>query len=261
MGVKRVLSDSPNPKQLQGGNQPIHYPHHRPPLPLIALDFAAIPRVISIMWRFRLFGYPVVVEWTFWIIALLLGISFMQMPGRDGTLLTLMWVSVVFISVIWHELGHALARKRFGAPYSEIRLYSFGGLCSGPGQFTRWESFFVSAAGPAASFLLGSLTWLIGQSPAAANSWISSFVGMMWMTNIYWAILNILPIFPLDGGQMFAAIMANKNPQVVYRVGIVVAVAVAIFALTSGSLWGAILFGTLAYSNYQRSKGLAPHFM
>ena len=146
------------------------------------------------MWRFRLFGYPVLVEWTFWIIALLLGISFMQMPGKNGTLLTLMWVSVVFISIIWHELGHALARKRFGEPYSEIRLYSFGGLCSGPGQFTRWESFFVSAAGPAASLLLGGLIWLIGQTPGAANPWISSFVGMMLMTNVYWATLNILSL-------------------------------------------------------------------
>ena len=63
------------------------------------------------MWRFRLFGYPVTVEWTFWVLSLLLGMSFMRMPGRAGAILTLMWVAVVFVSITLHELGHALARR------------------------------------------------------------------------------------------------------------------------------------------------------
>ena len=81
------------------------------------------------------------------------------------------------------------------------------------------------------------------------------------MTNIYWAILNILPIYPLDGGQMFAAIMANKSQRIVYQVGMFTAGAVAIFSLIRGNLFGTLLFGSLAYSNFQRSKGLIPRFM
>jgi len=214
------------------------------------------------MLRFRIFGYPVTVEWTFWVLSLLLGFSFLQMDDRrDGLIFTLMWVGVVFVSIIWHELGHALARKRFRAPYSEIKLYSFGGLCSGPGNFTRWESFFVSAAGPAASFLLGALIFALGFAPGLSNYYGKNFISMMLFTNVAWAILNLLPIFPLDGGQMFAAIMANRNRRIVYQVGMVTGGAVAIFALIRGNLFGALLFGSLAYSNYQRSKGLTPRFM
>ncbi len=213
------------------------------------------------MWRFRLFGYPVTVEWTFWVLSLLLGMSFMRMPGRAGAILTLMWVSVVFVSIIWHELGHALARKRFRAPYSEIKLYSFGGLCSGPGRFTRWESFFISAAGPITSLLLGAIAFGLGFAPGLSTFYGKFLISMLLMTNIYWAILNILPIYPLDGGQMFAAIMANKSQRIVYQVGMFTAVAVAIFSLMRGNLFGTLLFGSLAYSNFQRSKGLIPRFM
>ena len=183
------------------------------------------------------------------------------MPGRTGALLHVLSVESVFVSFLWPELGHAVGRKKFREPYSELRLYSFGGLCSGPGKFTRWESFFVSAAGPAASLIFGGLIWILGLAPGFNSIIGIEFISMMLWINVGWAIFNLLPIYPLDGGQMFAAVMANKGRRIVYQVGMITAAIVAVYMLTRSSLFGALLFGSLAYSNYQRSKGLTPRFM
>ncbi len=209
------------------------------------------------MLQFRILGFPVKVEWTFWLVTVLLGSAYASIPGPRGITLILTWVAVVFCSIIWHELGHALARKRFGASFSELRLYSFGGLCSGPGRFTRTESMIISAAGPAANLALGVLIWATAQSPLAVGWWMPFFVSMALWINVGWAILNLLPIPPLDGGRIMEAAMANRNPSLPPKIGLVVAAIAAVLGLTTGNLWTTFLFGYLAYSNYQRIKGFS----
>lgn len=187
--------------------------------------------------------------------------NFLKQPGPSGIGSFLIMTAVVFGSIIWHELGHAWARKKSGSPYSEITLHGFGGLCSGPGQFSRSQGIFIAAAGPAASILLGAATWLLLFTPAAGNPWIQFFIGQMLWVNIGWAILNLLPIFPLDGGQIFAGIAGPKNQKMVFIVGCVLAGALAIAGLVfSGNLFMAVLFGMLAYSNWQRWKGQPSSF-
>ncbi len=212
------------------------------------------------MFRFKLFGYPVRVEWMFWIVTGLLGSGLMRVPGPKGLGMILIWVGVVFISILWHELGHAYARKRFRAPYSEIMLYGFGGLCGGPGHFTRREDMIISAAGPAAGLLLGGATWLITLSPGYADFWVHFFVRQMLWVNIWWSLVNLLPILPLDGGRIFEAFMANRNPPSVPKVGMIAAGLVAVYGLSQGRLYLAFMFGFLAYSNWQRTQGIRPQF-
>lgn len=213
------------------------------------------------MWRFRLFGFPVSVDWTFWAITILLALDIAQTGGRRGAILLIMWVSVVFGSVLWHELGHAFARKRFGQPFSEIKLYSFGGLCSGPGRFTRRQSFLISAAGPAASLFLGGVTALILFTPGMSNPWIPEFVGFMLWVNVGWAFFNLLPILPLDGGNMLDALLANKNASLVPQIGMILGGVMAVVGLLYfDSFFMAFLFGYLAYGNYQRTKGMRTRF-
>jgi len=214
------------------------------------------------MLRFRLFGYPVRIEWMFWVVCAILGMDLMQVPGPQGLGMMVLWVVIVLGSVLWHELGHAFARKKFGEPYSEISLHGFGGICSGPGRFTRHEQMAVSAAGPVASLLLGGMVWMIAQTPGAqASFWMHFFVGQMLWVNIGWAILNLLPIFPLDGGRIFEAFMANRKPSLVPKVGMLTAAVIAVFGLVGlGSIWMALLFGYLAYANWQRTNRVQPRF-
>ena len=214
------------------------------------------------MLSFRLFGFPVRIEWMFWLLCVLLGMPFLQQDGPEGLGRFLLMTAVILGSILWHELGHAWARKRFRAPWSEILLYGFGGLCSGPGRFTRWESVIIAAAGPAASLLLGAATYLIVFTPGMQDPWVRFFVGQMLWVNVGWAIFNLLPILPLDGGHIFEGLVPDRYRTIVPKVGFVLALAVAVAGLLLfQSFFMAIMFGLLAHGNWQRMKGIGTgHF-
>jgi len=120
-----------------------------------------------------------------------------------------MWTTIVFVSIIVHELGHALAMRHFGDRIVSITLYSFGGFARGSAWHTRTEDFIISAAGPVFSLLLGVLGWVVGQVlPPSMESWIvrAALADWAWV-NFGWTVLNILPILPLDGGRMTEALL------------------------------------------------------
>ncbi len=209
------------------------------------------------MLRFQLFGFPVRIEWTFWILCLILGMSYLQEPGSEALGKFVFLAAIVTGSILVHELGHAYARKQCGAPYSELILHNFGGLCTGPGHFTRGQTIWIAGAGPLASITLGCLAWLLIFTPGASEgTWVKFFVFQMIWVNIGWAIINLLPIFPLDGGQIAAAAAGPRHYRTVLWVGVVLAALLAILALVgTGSLLSTVLFGMLAYSNWQRLQG------
>lgn len=208
------------------------------------------------MLSFRLLGFPVRIEWMFWVLCVVLGMDYLEVPGPEGLGKFLIMTAVVLGSILWHELGHAWARKHYRAPWSEITLYGFGGLCSGPGRFTRWESVAIAAAGPGASLILGGLTWLLVFTPGIRDPWIAFFVGRMLWVNVGWAIFNLLPILPLDGGHIFAGLVGPRHSMRVYQVGLVLAILMAVAGLlVFHSLFMAVMFGMLAHGNWQRMRG------
>lgn len=212
------------------------------------------------MIRFRLFGFPVQVQPFFWLLCLLLGMNELQRGGADGVGRFLLLAAIVFGSILIHELGHALARRQSGAPHSEITLHGFGGICSGPGQFTRGQSIFISAAGPLASIALGAVVWIFASTVGTSDPWIRFAVGWLLWVNIGWAILNLLPIYPLDGGQIFAGIAGPRNLRLVVWTGLILSVIFAVVGLTRGLLFMGILFGLLAWGNWQRLQGQRASF-
>ncbi len=136
--------------------------------------------------NFQFLGFPVRVTWTFWLVAAALGYSHAQSidylygevyaepnatPGKAALLAV--WIGVMFVSILVHELGHTLAFRYFGIQ-SQIVLYHFGGLAI-PDSFTSWrgartrrvsavEQLVISAAGPVAQLLLGLLVAVIALS-------------------------------------------------------------------------------------------------
>ena len=76
--------------------------------------------------HFRLFGFPVRVHPFFWVVSLLLGMGGRDRPIRSNVLI---WVAVVFVSILVHELGHAFMQRYYGG-HPWITLYGFGGLAS-----------------------------------------------------------------------------------------------------------------------------------
>src|SRR5689334_12648737 len=109
------------------------------------------------MFKFRAFGIPVAVEGWFWLATVFLG-GGLQAHSPEAWAGVAVWTAVVLVSILVHELGHALVGRRFGASPS-IRLHAFGGVTFLPGpHLTRAQNTFVSAAGPLAGLLLGIST-------------------------------------------------------------------------------------------------------
>lgn len=241
--------------------------------------------------HFRLFGFPVRVHPFFWIVALILGMGGIGGGDADPTQ-TLIWVVVVFVSILVHELGHAFMQRRYGG-HPWITLYAMGGLaaCNDCDRSPR-SQVTISAAGPAAGFLLALATLgalrLTGHQAGLLlpggtidldqlqiyqahrlpllvvdaywqplhNHFSNVIVQDLLAINILWGVLNLLPIYPLDGGHISRELLTlGSNP----RAGIVrslwlsvsTAAIVALFGLMRGSIFMALMFGYLAYLNYR----------
>ena len=213
------------------------------------------------MLRFRLFGFPITIHWFFWISAVLLcGYTYVQNQRPIHFQLIGIWVLVVFVSVLVHELGHAIAFKKYGGRPS-ILLQAFGGLASSSGYYSRRQHIIISAAGPAAGLLLGGIAWIITQffPPSIESIRLAHLVIWFLWVNIVWSLINLLPVPPLDGGQIFAAAYRGRNHRyVVHTVGMVTAIIAAVgLFLSLRSFFAPFLFGFLAYQNYMQARGLS----
>ena len=193
---------------------------------------------------FTLLGFPVRVEWSFFIMAAILG-----WRGGDFTLL-ISWVAVLFVSVMVHELGHAFAAKTYGYSPS-ITLYSMGGLTHYNALATtgREERILISFAGPLFGLVLGGLVYFLKPSLGLVSPYTRSMVQDLLWVNIGWSLVNLLPVLPLDGGHIMELLV--REPKQAAWVSLVAAVVVALAAYRFGHIWAAIFFGWLGYNSYQ----------
>lgn len=163
--------------------------------------------------HFRLAGIPVRIEWSFWLIALFLGYG-----ARTGWLLVA-WVAIVLVSILVHELGHAVALRVYHQQ-PHVVLHAFGGLTYGSGAYrSRVQSIVVSAAGPlTALFLLGIPAYLYLQSFDLYDQYVHHdlyvVVNDVAWVNIAWSIVNLLPILPLDGGNIASSIFGRATARI-----------------------------------------------
>jgi len=203
--------------------------------------------------HFHVLGIPVRIEPFFWI-----GAVFLAYNLGDARLI-IMWVAVVLVSVLVHELGHAIALKLFGQS-SSIVLHGFGGLTFSQRRLSRARSIVVSLAGPLTALaLLGIPALLLRDSDygfelamdyargdQAFGLWPMIFFAAY--VNIWWSIANLLPIRPLDGGNVLTEIVGIQPARLV---SIVVASAGAVWAYTHADAFqfAAFFAGILALIN------------
>lgn len=204
------------------------------------------------MLQFSLFGFPVRIHWLFWLNSALLGGAF---TARTPTEMqgVVVWMAMVFVSILIHELGHALVMRRFGERHAEIVLYAFGGLAIGSGWRSRWEQILISAAGPALQIGVGLLLWLVTRSLSMESALLRYAIGSFLFISIFWGALNLLPIIPLDGGRISEAALGPARERTALGLSLVCAVSLALYmGLLNGQLFAAVFFGMLAYNNWQR---------
>ena len=211
---------------------------------------------------FSLFGIPVRVLPWHWLISVMLGWNLMN-DRENGPILLLMWVAIVFFSILIHELGHALAARLFGYD-PHIYLYHFGGLAvfEPYRDYTTARSILITLAGPAAGFALGFGTLAGALIATGGRGWhfdhvlLDEAVWMLLWVNIFWSMINLLPVLPLDGGQVCRDVCLAASPRNGMNVALWISIVVA--ALTGfaawrllGSLYMAIMFGFLVVQSYQ----------
>lgn len=190
--------------------------------------------------------------------------------------LLIIWVGAVFVSILVHELGHALAARFYGAA-AHIVLYSFGGLAiSHPQPRGVWQRVAISFAGPGAGFLFALLIAVILNATGRAVRvepalvpfrWepfedfnLNFLVGNLMYINCYWGLVNLLPIYPLDGGQISRNLFMHYDLRGGLRksqwLAVIVAAGIAVYFLeeTRQINFMSLMFAFLAYQNYQEMQ-------
>lgn len=158
-----------------------------------------------------------------------------------------------FLSILLHELGHAWTIRKYGLPTS-ITLQAFGGYASYPaGRLDRRQSFIVTAAGPAIQLLLGVFLIVLARNIAIPEgSLMRPFLGDLIWVSILWSILNCLPVYPLDGGQMLAAVLGPHKKHYVHLISAIVAVAIGVGGyFRFGTILLPVFMAFFAWQNWQ----------
>ncbi|MCB9791407.1 MAG: site-2 protease family protein [Alphaproteobacteria bacterium] len=124
--------------------------------------------------------------------------------GLDAGLSAALMGLMLFGSVALHELGHAMAARRFGIRTRSITLYPFGGIAAlERSEQSPTEELVIAAAGPAVNLALAA---------AAAPLWMSGswLAGVFAGLNLAMALFNLLPAFPMDGGRVLRAALTKR---------------------------------------------------
>jgi Zn-dependent protease len=240
---------------------------------------------------FHVAGVPVRISGLFWVGTALIGWgvcqSFARGDQRELLLYLAIWTTVVLFSILVHELGHALMYRRFGQD-ARIVLYHFGGLAIPDGWGRRRhlrpaERFVVSAAGPVAQLLLAAaivgvlrvggylapfpissigeaLGLYEGRPFSSPYAW--ALVEFLLYVNVCWPLLNLMPVPPLDGGQMVREGMETFGvadaARIAAVIGLVVGGGLAYLAFNRGEQYLGIMFAMLAVACYQSLQQSPP---
>jgi Zn-dependent protease len=227
--------------------------------------------------HFSLLGFPVRIHWLFWVVTGVLGLRGSD-NGTDPIVLV-SWVVAVLLCILLHELGHAVVMRHFGYDAS-IVLYSFGGLAIPRGRRSygrepgAWAQILIAFGGPASGFILAALMALglrflggyqihfmeggwrdIVPRVFLPNQVLDEFVYQVFFISVWWGLMNLLPVYPLDGGQIAYHLFSLFHPQDAMRQALILSIMVggimcAVALVQWKDMYVGILFGMLAYSSF-----------
>jgi stage IV sporulation protein FB len=251
-------------------------------------------------WQFFFLGFHVRVSWLFWLISAVWGYDaargwdevyhrqMLETPGMFALLL--IWIGVCFVSILIHELGHALTKRWYGIS-SYIVLYHFGGLSINdgadawrrPARLRQLDEVVIAAAGPVFQIAFGLLVaaiatafglmlgttglflsgWLpIPEGELPSNAALMVLIDASVFTSIFWALLNLLPVLPLDGGRIAQGLIGqyqrNSGFQEATILSIVVSALVALYGFRNDQPTLGIFFAIFAILNFQSLQGNVP---
>mgnify|MGYP000099900529 CR=1 FL=1 len=202
--------------------------------------------------RFELLGFPVTIQPAFFgLLAIYLLFS---LQARQPVYALVSFCCVVFVSILVHELGHALMARQYQLRVDGIWLHGMGGHVR-HGVGSTGQALAISLAGPFAGLALGGIVWAVAPY-LPPGPVMATVVGDLLWVNIGWSIFNLLPMMPLDGGNALRSALALRWPRVTATrwaasVGMLLGAGLAVLGLQYDMIFVLFIGGLSAYQNYQ----------
>ena len=217
---------------------------------------------------FRISGIMLRMHITFPLILIWGAIQFGWLNGQGlpGAIFGVIVFLLLFTIVVLHELGHSYAAKYYGVEVKEIVLLPIGGVA----QLARIpeepiQEFVIAIAGPLVNFVLALVMLVLGLALGQGFDWISlavlregmgtlnllSIANYVFISNLFLAIFNLIPAFPMDGGRVLRALLATSLDYVTAtRIAAAVGQALALLFGLWGFLGGGFFIILLAIFVY-----------
>lgn len=170
----------------------------------------------------RVFNIDIKVHWTFFLLLLFFAFVGFQGSGRiAGALVTTAVIAVLFFCVLLHEFGHSLVAQRLGIEIPDITLLPIGGVARLKSLPDRpADEVKIAVAGPLVNVVLAPIFFgialLLGAHLAAPSSPIvglgsvGQFFTYLGWINVFLAVFNLIPAFPMDGGRVLRGLLATR---------------------------------------------------
>ncbi len=152
----------------------------------------------------------------------------------------LLFMAAGVVSIIIHELGHALMMRLFGGRHISIVLHGWGGQAASQGaSFSRGQHILISLAGPLLQLACGLVVRAVAMSADTSGgsivleaSPVNQLLWWFYVVSVWWAVLNlIIPVYPMDGGQILHGILGPRRIKLTLQISIIAAIIVGAVGL------------------------------
>jgi Zn-dependent protease len=212
-------------------------------------------------WSFRIatvFGIPIYLHFTFLLLLIFLALGSVSQE-RGFAPARLFFVIALFACVALHELGHSVVALRYKIPVADITLYPIGGIARIEKQPTPVQELWIALAGPAVNIVIAivlNLALIVSGHPitqtdpivaAHPQDWVGRVIG----ANVWLALFNLIPAFPMDGGRVLRAVLSMRMPfnratEVAASIGQTLAMVAGLVAVFSGQ-WGLLFIALFIF--------------
>ena len=225
-------------------------------------------------------GIGIFIHWTFTLLILfIIFINYKSGQNVNQIIWAVAFVLCIFITVLLHELGHALAAKNYNIKTKDITLLPIGGLA----RLERipekpLEELIVAFAGPLVNITLAFITGIFITIPDTSEQLMvelsngvnaNNFFLNFFLVNFWLAIFNLIPAFPMDGGRILRALLSFKlqrhvATRISARIGQLLAMGFIIFGFFTSPflifIGIFVIIGAQVEADYTESKFLLKGF-
>ncbi|MCU0241820.1 MAG: M50 family metallopeptidase [Vicinamibacteria bacterium] len=216
---------------------------------------------------FRFAGIDVFLHWSWFVVALY------EIQARSTTYDSWVWNAAeyltLFVFVLMHEFGHSLACRQVGGRAEQIVLWPLGGVAYVDPPQRPGATLWSIAAGPLVNVILWMVLTVLfnyGVESGWRTDWPGAynFLDAIYMVNVVILVFNLMPVYPLDGGQILRSLLwfvigRARSLIVATAIGFLGVLGLAYLAISRGSFWLGILaffMATNCWRGFQQARVL-----